>query len=125
LEENQAEFDQQNGLLEKLLNGFLNEAKIEAATKAQPMPEGSLNRLQRFLLDSGHADAELHIKPLRIVQGLRSKGSAHGKSKEYTSCLERAGLAGLSIVECSSRVFSGAVDFVEWIRTAVLNDNSA
>jgi hypothetical protein len=125
LEENQAEFDQQNGLLAKLLNDFLNEAKIKAAIKAQPMPEGGLNRLQRFLLDSGHVDAEPQLKPLRIVQDLRSKGSAHGKSKEYTSCLDRAGLAGLSIVECSSRVFSGAVDFIEWIRTAVLNDKRA
>ena len=125
LEENQAEFDQQNGLLAKLLNDFLNEAKITAAIKAQPTPIGGLNRLQQFLLDSGHADAEAHIKSLRLVQDLRSKGSAHRKSEEYTSCLERAGLAGLSIVECCSRVFSGAVGFVEWIRTAVLNDKSA
>ena len=125
LEENQAEFDLQSGLLAKLLNDFLNEAKITDAVKAQPTPEGGLIRLQRLLLESGHADAEPHIKPLRLVQDLRSKGSAHRKGQEYASCLKRPGLVGLSMVERSSRVFSGAVDFAEWMWTAVLDDHSS
>jgi hypothetical protein len=122
LEENQAEFDQQNGLLAKLTNDFLNESKIKADIKMQPLPDGGLNRLQQLLLESGFADAEARIKPLRIVQELRSKGSAHGKGKDYESCLKRAGLAGLSIVESSAMIFSGVVDFIEWMRSDVLKD---
>jgi len=52
LDDDQAEFDQQNGLLAKLLNDFLNEEKIKAALKVQPKDPGALNRLQQFLMEA-------------------------------------------------------------------------
>jgi hypothetical protein len=49
LDENQTEFDQQNGLLAKLVVAFLNEAKITEALKQEKLPNGGLNRFELFL----------------------------------------------------------------------------
>lgn len=113
LDDDQAEFDQQNGLLAKLLNDFLNEEKIKAALKVQPKDPGGLNRLQQFLMEAGHTDVEQRIKPLRVVQDLRSKGSAHRKNSEYVQSLQRSGLESLPIVEASMKVFASVVQFIE------------
>ncbi len=124
LEENQAEFDQQIALLAKLLNDFLNEEKIAAAVKEQRPPVGGLNRLEKFLLESSYTDASREIGPLRLVQQLRSKGSAHRKGEDYIACLKRAGIDRVPITECASRLFRGAVSFIDWIRKDVLRDQN-
>jgi hypothetical protein len=120
LDENQAEFDQQNGLLAKLLNDFLFEEKIKAALRVQPANPGGLNLLQQFLTEAGHPDADKRIKPLRLIQELRSKGSAHRKSKDYWNSLKQAGLDRLPLIQTSMKVFAGAVTFLEWILSDVL-----
>ena len=124
LSDDQAEFDQQNGLLAKLLNDFLNEDAIKAALKTQPANPGGLNRLQQFLLEAGHADADKRIRPLRTAQALRSSGSAHGKGSEYTKALERAELNKLPIIDASRKLFAGAVDFLEWLKADVIKNKS-
>jgi len=48
LDDDQAEFDQQNGLLAKLLNDFLNEEKIKAALKVQPKRSRRSESAQQF-----------------------------------------------------------------------------
>ena len=120
LEDNQAEFDQQNGLLAKLINDFLNDAQISNALIAQPKNSGSLNHLQQFLIEKNIADVEKHIGPLRVVQGLRSSGVAHGKGKNFQAALRRANLDTLPLLEASRRIFQGVADFIEWLRSSVL-----
>ena len=120
LDENQTEFDQQNGLLTKLIVDFLNEPKITENLKTGKPPIGGLNRLQLLLTERGFAEAKRQLEPLRIVQQLRSTGAAHGKGTNYEKTLKRSGLEGLSLIDRSLKVFHGAVNFVQWVQTKVL-----
>lgn len=117
LDENQAEFDQQNGLLAKLIVAFLNEPEITKALKIEKQPEGGLNRLEAFLTEADFTETKQQIESLRVIQQLRSAGAAHGKGTNYTEALKRGKLEGLSMVDASMKVFQGAVSFVEWIQT--------
>ena len=120
LDENQSEFDQQNGLLAKLVVDFLNEVEITKALKVPKPPNGGLNRLELFLTNAGFTQARQQIESLRVIQSLRSAGAAHGKGEEYVAAMKRGGLQGLSLVDASMKVFQGAVNFVEWLRSEVL-----
>ena len=125
LEDNQAEFDQQNGLLAKLLNDFLNEEKIGASLQTQPQNSGGLNLLEQFLLEAGFTDAKQKIKPLRVLQSLRSGGAAHAKGSNYTKALKQSGLDGLPLIDASTKIFTGVTEFVEWLKIDVLNKKGA
>src|ERR1700693_999150 len=120
LDENQAEFDQQNGLLAKVVVDFLNVTEITNALKMKEPPDGGLNRLELFLIDMGFTETKQRIEPLRVIQRLRSAGAAHVKGSNSTAALERGGLTGLSLVDASLKVFQGSVNFIEWIRREVL-----
>ncbi len=120
LDENQAEFDQQNGLLAKLMVDSLNVAEITNELKVDKPPDGSLNRLEIFLTAEGFVDAKQQIEPLRVIQNLRSAGAAHAKGEPYAAAIKRGGLEGLSLVDASLTVFQGAVNFLQWMRTSVL-----
>jgi hypothetical protein len=120
LDENQSEFDQQNGLLAKAMVDFLNVTKITDALKTSEPPDGGLNRLEALLTKSGFSGASARIEPLRVIQSLRSAGAAHKKGEKYSAALQRGGLEGLPLVEASMKVFQGAVNFIGWMRTDVL-----
>lgn len=121
LDENQAEFDQQNGLLAKLLIDFLNVAAITKELKTDEPPDGSLNRLDTFFANAGFLDAKQKIESLRVIQQLRSAGAAHGKGSNYSVALTRAGLDDLSLVDASMKLFQGAVSVLTWLQTRVLD----
>ena len=120
LDENQSEFDQQNGLLAKLMVDFLNVPELTKALKTSTPPDGGLNRIEAFLSESGFLEASVRIEPLRVIQGLRSAGAAHKKGEKYTAALKRGAVEGMPLVDASMKVFQGAVDFLEWIHTHVL-----
>jgi hypothetical protein len=120
LDENQAEFDQQNGLLAKLVVDFLNVAEIAGALKAKEPPKSGLNRFELFLTERGFAEAKRELEPLRIVQQLRSTGAAHVKGTNYKEALKRSGLNGLSLIDASMKVFQGTINFIQWLQTNVL-----
>jgi len=73
-------------------------------------------------MEAGHTDAEQRIRPFRIVQDLRSKGSAHRKNSDYVQSLQRAGLDKLPLVEASTKVFAGSVQAIEWLRNGRLEN---
>jgi hypothetical protein len=120
LDENQSEFDQQNGLLAKVMVDFLNVPELTRALKTSTPPDGGLNRLETFLSESGFSEISARIEPLRVIQGLRSAGAAHKKGEKYTAALKRAGIEGMPFVDGSMKIFQGAVDFLEWTHTHVL-----
>lgn len=120
LDENQSEFDQQNGLAAKLVVDFLNEGEVTKTLKNGTPPPGGLNRLELFLIEAGFTDAKQQIEPLRVIQQLRSAGAAHGKGSNYLAAMKHGQLDGLSLVDASMRVFQGAVNFMDWVRTDVL-----
>ena len=101
LDENQAEFDQQNGLLAKLVIDFLNVNEITKALKLKEPPQGGLNRLELFLTDAGFAEAKQRIVPLHLIQNLRSAGVAHTKGERYAAAIKPGGLEGFSLVDAS------------------------
>jgi len=72
LEENQTEFDQQNGLLAKLVIDFLNVTEITKALKMDKELPGGLNRLERFLTEARLPETKQQIEQLRVIQRLRS-----------------------------------------------------
>ena len=120
LDENQSEFDQQNGLLAKVMVDFLNVAEVTTALKTSAPPEGGLNRLAAFLTETGFSEAPTRIEPLRVIQSLRSGGAVHKKGEKYAAALKRAAVEGMPLVEASVKVFQGAIDFLEWMRSVVL-----
>lgn len=131
LEDDQAEFDQQNGLLAKMLNDFINAEEIQTNLRTPPVnpqdPKKApppLSLLQQFLIEAGHADAKERLRPLRLVQELRSTGAAHSKGGNYKDALKKAGLDRLPLVEASMKVFAGTADFIEWLNTDVLKNKS-
>ncbi|MFJ8941090.1 hypothetical protein ACIRL0_36150 [Streptomyces sp. NPDC102365] len=54
----------------------------------------SINCLEAWVSSSG-GDSDTLIRPLRILQGLRSTGPAHLRGKDWHATLTRAGLDGL------------------------------
>jgi hypothetical protein len=78
LTDTQAEFDEQNLLLAKLLNDYLNEAEIVTRLATNPPPNGGLNRFEQWLVEAGFPDADHHLRPLRTIQKLRSTGASSG-----------------------------------------------
>ena len=94
--------------------------KITEALRTEKPPKESLNLLEPFLTDRGFAEAKQEIEQLRIVQGLRSTGAAHGKGTNYEKALKRGGLEGLPLIDASMKVFQGTVNFVQWVQTKVL-----
>src|ERR1700689_5088643 len=73
------------------------------ALRAQPQNPGGLNLLEQFFLEAGFADAKQRIRPLRVLQNLRSGGAAHAKGSNYTKALKQSGLDGLPLVEASMK----------------------
>jgi hypothetical protein len=120
LDENQSEFDQQNGLLAKVVVDFLNVDEITKALNVPKPPGGGLNRLELFLTKAGFAAAKPEVESLRVIQNLRSAGAAHTKGEQYAAAMKRGGLLGLPLVDASMKVFQGAVTFVEWVRNDIL-----
>ena len=121
LDENQSEFDQQNGLLAKVMVDFLNVANIRNLLKTSDPPDHGLNGLEAFLLRIGFSEAAIRIEPLHVIQNLRSAGAAHKKGKRYAAALKRGGLEGMPLVDASMKIFQGAVDFIDWTRKDVLH----
>jgi hypothetical protein len=99
---------------------FLNVDQITKALKVKDPPDGSLNRLQLFFTDAGCKDANQQIEPLRIIYNLRSAGAAHPKGEKYAAAIKRGDLEKLPLVDASMKVFQGAVNFIDWVRSDVL-----
>lgn len=113
LEDSQAEFDQQNGTMAKLLCEFLNEKSLRASLREPPV--GSANQLRDFLLAEGFTDANEKLGPFFVFQSLRSTGAAHRKGDEYEKKMKRAGLLGVPLDEASFQLFARTVASFEWI----------
>jgi hypothetical protein len=114
LEDNQAEFDSQNGLMAKLLSDFLNRERLK----------GSLNSLNDFMHADGFEDANEKLGPLFAFQALRSSGAVHRKGDNYDKAIARAGLADIPLEDASYRLFERAVEALEWLMEC-LNRKSA
>ena len=92
LTESQKEFDEQILSLTKILIDSLNERKItqNLEVKLEPNTKG-ISKFEAFL-ESKQFDFPDLIKFLRDLQELRSTGSAHRKSSNYSKVREKFGI---------------------------------
>lgn len=123
LESSQAEFDQMNSIVAKLLCDFLNEKSLQASLfepqKGQEKIQGRANQLRAFLEQEGFSDATDNLGPFFAFQALRSSGSAHRKTDDYDKKLKRAGLLGVPNDEASFILFAKLVGSLKWILTCL------
>jgi hypothetical protein len=54
---------------------------------------------------------------------LDKDSAAHAKGSNYTKTLKQSGLDGLPIIEASIKIFTGVVEFIEWLKMDVLKNN--
>jgi hypothetical protein len=78
LDENQSEFDQQNGLLAKMMVDFLNVANIGNALETSDPPDHGLNGLEAFLLEGSTAAEQGLAEEEALKKGMAKK------SREFT-----------------------------------------
>ena len=119
LDEQQSEFDQQNALLAKLVV-ILSKTSIAQSLNSKEPLQGGLNCLESFLNEAGFVESKQQLRPLRLIQNLRSTCSANTKGDNYTAALRRADLEELPLVEASGPIFQGIVNFLDWIQLKVL-----
>ena len=81
--DSQSEFDEQVLYLAKLLVDYLNEGAMTKALQAPVKGKKGLAKLERFLAETGAADAAGLVRPFANLQGLRSRGSAHRKGSDF------------------------------------------
>lgn len=81
LGDEQAEFDEQNVLLAKVLVDFLNEEELEKGAGELPKDAKGIAKLAGFLQANSISDADQYLKFLRGLQLVRSK-SVHRKTAD-------------------------------------------
>jgi hypothetical protein len=87
----QKELDEQVQNLAKILNDSLNHRSLNSSA------EGSINALENFLTPKvGGEEAHQLVEPFRMIQNLRSSGTAHRKGENYSQYVARYGLGGFS-----------------------------
>ncbi len=89
LNESQAEFEQSIRIMTQLLCDAINEAEIQVLLPDKIPDEKGISKLRRWLQQQGYSEVERDIKFLRNLQELRSKVTAHRKSKDYEKVLTK------------------------------------
>jgi hypothetical protein len=80
-----------------LAKGIIDYLDVKALRRLPGVTDSkaqSINCLEAWVSSSG-ADSDTLIRPLRVLQGLRSTGPAHLRGKDWHATLTRAGLDGL------------------------------
>jgi hypothetical protein len=106
----QKEFDEQIQYLAKILVDSLNKGHLEE------QQSGSIEAFQNFLSANFGSQPALEIsKSFRMIQELRSSGSAHRKGKKFEKCIRKYGLDNLSIQKRFEVVLDGITGALEML----------
>lgn len=100
----QEEFDSIVQSLQRLLIEYIDESQFSAVKGSD---SGSLNRMERFLKVN---NINIDMIPLRQLQNLRSRGTAHAKGRKYDK-LKKEVLSGNSI-EDVKKIISSLTGFM-------------
>jgi hypothetical protein len=92
LSDNVAEFEDQIMLLTKLLVDSLNDKELAREIGGAKAEEKSITKLGRFLEKSGYPFGARDIELLRLLQAVRSAGTAHRKGENYEKIAAKLGL---------------------------------
>lgn len=86
--DSQSEFDTQLLALTKILIDSLNEKQISNGLKALSEKDKGITKLEKYFIQLGFKDFDIHIKFLRVLQDLRSSSAAHRKGNTYIKIIK-------------------------------------
>ncbi|MBO7127200.1 hypothetical protein J6W78_06605 [bacterium] len=110
-EESQPEFDGLILSLVKVLIDSLNEKKFQENIESEKDLKG-IGKLEKWLERSGYNDFKTHIKFLRNLQELRSKGTGHRKGNGYNKIASSFGVGDKKLKEVFEDILSKADAFL-------------
>lgn len=102
--------------LVKVLIDSLNESYIKKQLICNSEGlNGSINRVEKWLIEKKIDNYEEHIEFLRNLQALRSSSTCHRKGDNYQKVLEKLDIKNENHAEAFSKLLKGAVKFLEFI----------
>lgn len=113
-EESQDEFDGLVLSLVKVLIDSLNEKKFQENIESEKDLKG-IGKLEKWLMISGHIDFEVHIKFLRNLQELRSKGTGHRKGSGYDKIASYFGVGNKKLKDVFEDILERADGFLMYM----------
>ncbi|MBO7127020.1 hypothetical protein J6W78_05705 [bacterium] len=113
-EESQYEFDGLVLSLVKVLIDSLNEKKFQENIESKKDLKG-IGKLEKWLKSSGHIDFEVHIKFLRNLQELRSKGTGHRKGSGYDKIASYFGVGDKKLKDVFEDILEKADAFLMYM----------
>lgn len=112
----QKTFDELVLALSKVLVDSLNEKKIKELLPEESKDlTGGISRLEALLVSRNAGDHEDHIKLLRNVQDLRSKGAAHRKGSGYEKLKQSLELDERPLRDVFREILERSLEFVEYL----------
>lgn len=118
----QEEFDHQVLSLVKTIIDSLNEKEISIQIKNKGnLKNGSISKLEQWLIELGISGFEPHIKFLRNLQELRSTGTGHRKGKEYEKSKKRFNLSNDNFNIVFDDILNKADSFLSFLSQTFLD----
>lgn len=98
----------------------MNEKKITSQlTGSYEKLVGSISKLEAWLIEKNIENCDEHIKFLRNLQELHSRGTGHRKGKGYQKITKTLDVKNENYAETFSDLLNGATDFIIF-----MDDNS-
>lgn len=113
-EESQYEFDGLVLSLVKVLIDSLNEKKFQENIESEKDLKG-IGKLEKWLERSGYNDFKTHIKFLRDLQELRSKGTGHRKGNGYNKIASSFGVGNKKLKDVFEDILEKADAFLMYM----------
>jgi hypothetical protein len=105
--ESQKQFDEGILRLAKILVDSINVKEINKLIDFNK-EEKSIDKLEKYFLNRMMSNSECLIKCLRLIQKLRSEGSAHRKGSDYPSLVDK--FKGNSLQEKFSQILKDVIE---------------
>lgn len=118
------EFEKVSGYLVKILIDSLNEEKIFEIVKDRNKNEKGITKLQKYFLELKFEDYQEHIKFLRNMQEIRSKGIAHRKGSDYQKIKTELNLHDENYKQMFKEFLEKAICFIDYLSERFLVEDS-
>lgn len=123
LTESQDEFDGLVLSLVKVIIDSLNEKEIQQSINAERDLKG-IGKLEKWLQINGRNDCEEHIKFLRNLQDLRSKGTGHRKGTSYEKIASTFEIGNKELKDVFENILHSADAFLNYMLSIADEHNS-
>lgn len=123
LTESQEEFDRLVLSLVKVIIDSLNEKSIQKQIVKEEGDKG-LDKLKKWFESMGYVKFEDHIKFLRDLQTLRSRGTGHRKGTDYDKIATSFGVGKHSLVDVFEKILARADAFLTYMNDIATDSES-